>query len=49
MNDPFSRSIKRQGEKVIEQNGLVEEQHLPDQRRKIQMMATNQMRGKIGG
>lgn len=49
MNDPFSRSIKRQREKVIEQNGLVEEQHLPDQRQKIQMMATNQMRGKIGG
>jgi hypothetical protein len=49
MNDPFIKSIKKQRENVVKSHGYVEEQHLPDQRRNIQMAATNLMRGKIGG
>jgi hypothetical protein len=42
--------IKKQRTQAINNNdGVLQEQHLPDQRRNINMMATNQMRGKIGG
>ena len=50
MNDPMSKIIKQQRQQAINNNeGTLQEQHLPDQRRNINMMATNQMRGKIGG
>lgn len=50
MNDPISKMIKQQRKQAINNNeGTLQEQHLPDQRRNINMMATNQMRGKIGG
>lgn len=49
MNDPMGKMIKKQRQLAIEKQGTVQEQHLPDQKRNIQMMSTNQMRGKIGG
>jgi len=49
MNDPMSKAIKRQRQDVIKKKGYIEDHNLPDQRQNIQMMATNQMRGKIGG
>lgn len=49
MNDPMSKMIKQQRHIALQRSGGLEEQNLPDQRRNIQMMATNQMRGKIGG
>lgn len=49
MNDPVSKMIKQQRNMVIKKEGHIDDHNLPDQRRNIQMMATNQMRGKIGG
>jgi hypothetical protein len=49
MNDPLGKAIKKQRDAVIQKKGYVEDQNLPDQRRNIEMMATNQMRGKMGG
>lgn len=49
MNDPLSKSIKNQRQNAISKKGHVEDHELPDQRRNIQMMAANQMRGKLGG
>lgn len=49
MNDPVSKMIKQQRNTVIKKEGHIDDHNLPDQRRNIQMMATNQMRGKIGG
>jgi hypothetical protein len=46
LNDPAAKMIKRQRENFINQQGKVEEQHLPDQKRNIQMMANNQLRKK---
>jgi hypothetical protein len=49
MNDPMGKMIKKQRQSAIEKHGTIQDQNLPDQKRNIQMMATNQMRGKIGG
>lgn len=49
MNDSVSKSIKKQRNATIEKRGYVEDQNLPDQKRNIDMMITNQMRGKMGG
>jgi hypothetical protein len=46
LNDPVSAGIKKQRNQFLKQVGVAQEQHLPDQKRKIQMMATNQMRKK---
>lgn len=49
MNDPITKAIKKQRELFIKTKGSVEDQNLPDQRQKIQMMSVNQMRGNMGG
>lgn len=49
MNDPMSKMIKKQRQVAIEKHGKIEDKDLPDQKQKIHMMATNQMRGKLGG
>jgi hypothetical protein len=49
MNSPISSMIKKQREAFVNKHGHVEEQNLPDQKMNLQMMATNKLRGKLGG
>jgi len=46
LNDPISQMIKKQRHNTIQAKGSVSEQDLPDQKRNIQMLANNQMRGR---
>ena len=49
MNDPMAKIIKQQRQAALNKNEILEERDLPDQKRNIQMMITNQMKGKFGG
>ena len=46
MNDMNAKIIKQQRKVALDHYGSLEEQNLPDQKRNMQMMANNQMRGK---
>lgn len=49
MNDIGAKIIKQQRKAALNHYKSLEEQNLPDQRQNLQMMATNQTRGKLGG
>lgn len=49
MNNVHAQHVKKQREHMLEANGLVHQENLPDERLRRNMQATNALRGKNGG